>query len=284
MQWFSEVTVSYNICLTAYLTFLHIIVLRMFSFELIIRSLVTYEGINEMTDIIVIGNPGSVDAGNFNSPSGPSFANQHGAAQLANNYWSSAPDPVTADKDVADADQNQEIVVIGKRIKEEMRWPFVNSAAVPGGFRKAPCIQIVRNSEVASILKNMKFQVTSKDYGTGRAGANNVGKGGSAIPVEINVDALKNYAALTGGLQYLVNHEVAHSLKYMQEFAQQKWLEYLAGAGAGMTPDQARASFADSAEFKLNEARANTIARALSGNSPWNFVPTYGFDDSCGPV
>jgi hypothetical protein len=226
-----------------------------------------------LNEIIVTANPMYIDSGNQVTPSGYQPV-QAQAQQVALSYQ--ARPSFKQNSDVTDP----AIVVIGQRLKNAMTTFYVNFALGANYPILLPCIGNVNRSELASILWNLSFTATTTDYGTGRAGANNVGVGDSAVPVDINYAELKNYDALAGGLDYLTLHETAHALVAMQAYDRSMWNSYIAGPGKSLTAAQRIAQYPNSAQFMQNEARANTIAKALNqfvGKTPWAFTPTNGY-------
>ncbi len=175
-----------------------------------------------------------------------------------------------------------EIVVIGQKLESIITTDFVISALIGVPFNLA-CVGTVSRSEIVMSLYNLRINATKQIFGPGRAGENLVGAGGvnrSEVLVNINVDSLKGYDALTGGLEYLVLHEIAHALPAMQTYDQQMWEAYIAGPGNGLTPAQQRANYYLSAQFAQNEARANSVARSLQqllGRPAPGFTPTHGY-------
>ena len=129
-------------------------------------------------------------------------------------------------------------------------------------------------------MRNLKFTASNKDFGVGRAGENLVGIGNGDVPVIINVTALRGYNLLNGGLLYLVLHEIAHALSVMQTSNAELWEAYKNGPGKNLSPADQTTQYPNSDQFKANEARANSIARAMAGSGAanWNFTPTYGYE------
>jgi hypothetical protein len=185
---------------------------------------------------------------------------------------------VTVEDDVDD----NEIVVVAQRLEQQITmFGILLLAAAPSNtMYNFPCIGSVGARELASLVQRLRFKITDEDYGPGRAGKNRVGEDGPMVPIDINAEALKGYDALPGGLSYLVAHEMTHALKKMQEYDKAMWDSYLAGAGANLTHDQRVDQYPDSNEFKQNEARTNTVGRALIealNRDETGFEPTNGY-------
>ncbi|HEY4547736.1 MAG TPA: hypothetical protein VIG90_15125 [Pedomonas sp.] len=180
----------------------------------------------------------------------------------------------------ADAD-TPEIRVVVQQFKTTMQNFLVPYTAYIGKTVTLPFIGQVPGNLVRGILSSLKFKVVSKDFGPGRAGANLAGTNDISIPVEINKQQLLAYSQLPGGLAYLIAHEAAHSFKQMREFNAQMFTQYQAGAGRGLSYNQQVAQFpTDAATFGLNEARTNTIARAIMQQvnmAPIGFTPSWGY-------
>lgn len=176
--------------------------------------------------------------------------------------------------------------MIGGRIKGKIFDLLMASQDFLGGTINLPCIGSVPGGTLRGTLANLRFQVTSKNYGPNRAGTNLSKSGVSSIPVEVNQTALKGYAALDGdgGLLYLIAHEFAHAQKALRDYNQANFRAFQNGAGKGMSVPQARSAFEFTAEFAENEARANKIAQEilrLLNRGSFNFPPPYGFSTSC---
>lgn len=230
----------------------------------------------EVSEIIVIANPHTITSDNATNPM-PGPTNAGGGALEQIKRWEAITNAnVTADPDVVSAVN----VVAGKLKHQIILFGRTSQNPSNAGGYNLPCIGAAGGAEITSLLQRLKFRITSKNYGVGRAGANNVGSDGANVPVEINLDALNKYAALSGGIQYVIAHEIAHALASMQAYNNAKWQQYIAGAGAGLTNEQRLAQYPASQEFKDNEARANTVGQALLaqwGAPPIGFTPTNGY-------
>ena len=85
---------------------------------------------------------------------------------------------------------------------------------------------------------------------------------------------------MTNGLNFAVAHEIAHSLYVMRQYTLQMWTDYLARTG-DLPLEQKRMEYHLSPEFRANEERTNTVARALA--QAFNLPdiepdPTYGYE------
>ncbi len=163
------------------------------------------------------------------------------------------------------------IEAIGERLKDIMAQAHAIMAPSPSLSTDIPCIGQTSHAEIANILRTMRFHVTNSDFGPGRAGENIIDPANSTVVVHVNAASLKGYDVLTGGLAYLVAHEVAHALIAMQAYDKRLWQSYITGTGAGLPVTRQSAEYPRSAEFAQNEARANTIARALT--EMWDLPP-----------
>ena len=102
------------------------------------------------------------------------------------------------------------------------------------------------------------------------------------MPQALTGDSVLGYGQLENGIAYLVAHEIAHSLPQMQLYDQTLWNDYLETAEEGLTEDELRANYYESPQFAKNEARANSIARAIAamiGKSPMIPDPRHGYED-----
>ena len=191
-----------------------------------------------------------------------------------------AKDNVKIDPDVS----TDEIVVIGQRIKTDL-ITIAASATISshGGWGpqvNIPCIGWVKYAEIAGNAKNMSFQLTSQNFGPGRAGENLVGSDGLKVPIQMNATAALGYSQLTNGIMYLITHEIAHSLHAMQQYNNQQWQSFVSGADPSLTQAQLIAAYPNSPQFAANEARANTVARAIAkalGQGAMTPDPTHGY-------
>lgn len=188
-------------------------------------------------------------------------------------------DNVKVDPDAA----TEEIVVVGKRIKDTVTQVAVASAVSSGGGWAAgftaPCVGRIAYAEIAGNAKNMTWRLSTQNFGAGRAGENLAGSSGTAVPVNINATAALDYSKLTNGLIYLVTHEIAHSLTVMQQYNNAQWQQYVARF-PGLTQEQLVAAYPDSPEFAANEARSNTVAKAIAqklGMGAMSPDPTHGY-------
>lgn len=222
---------------------------------------------------IIVTAPYSVFLANWQNPTlAPSLQAQ------ARFIWFNNLPTVTKEDDVVDA----EIVVTGNRLKARVTTIAMNLDGRSHINPVLPCIGTTSGKEIASLAIALRFKLTNKDFGPGRAGENGIGSAGSTVPVAINTQHLKGYDQLVGGLDYLVGHEIAHGLKPMQEYNQQMWTQYINGAGKGLTADQQKAQYPNSAEFKANEARANTVGKALLEQLNNANIPSPGFTPNNG--
>ncbi|MCD2317604.1 hypothetical protein LQ954_15755 [Sphingomonas sp. IC-11] len=223
-------------------------------------------------DIVVIANPQSPPATEIPvpnpGPGDPATAAVRQNAQFIQQVLKSESD-VTGD----------DIVVVGKRfidtaLKLATATTFVRNSGI-----SVPCLG--DNIYLRGPMLALRFNLTNKTFGPGRAGAN-YASGGSTSPVDINAADFKSYMAYgEGGAGYLITHEMAHTFKSMRDFNAAKFSEFRSGAGAGLSLDEAKAAFANTPGFIEVEARANTIARAiynkLSDGKDYGFTPTNGY-------
>ncbi|WBY06672.1 hypothetical protein PIB19_14095 [Sphingomonas sp. 7/4-4] len=234
----------------------------------------------DSNEIIVIAKPDVVTIGNQTNPT-PGPSTDGGALQFAQRSQAKANASVTVEPAASD----DEIVVVAQKFKQELIALYHTGAAIPilTGTHSIPCIGNVTGRELYSIINNLKFSITTQNFGEGRAGANYHGTtDGNSVPVSLNATAVKAYAgaSLPNGISYLVAHEIAHTLNAMQTYNKQLWEAYVTGAGAGLTYEQQVAQYPNSDQFKENEARANTVGRAiqaLMNRSASGFTPTYGY-------
>ena len=228
-------------------------------------------------EIIVIGRPEQTTTGNYASVATSSGPPGGGAnAQLQENS-SAANNSVDVDSDASD----DEIVVIAQRLKSNNQ--SINMQLTPVRIINLPCIGPKSTQDIRKLAVSLRFQVTTTDYGPGRAGEN-LGASGTPINVIINKRALKGYDALSGGLAYLSLHEIAHSFKEMRDFNKAQFEAYIAGAGRDLSYEQQKAQFPNSPEFRENEARTNSIAKAICDSlngMAIGFFPTNGYTAQC---
>ncbi|EZP50046.1 hypothetical protein [Sphingomonas sp. RIT328] len=236
-----------------------------------------------MVPIVVIGKPEETVSGGFtiNAPVSPSSGPPGGTnvAPLMQQNQAAAAKSVTVESDA----QDEDIVVIARKIKDTVNRVMVQMTARMGRSLPLPCIPAQDGAVIRAMVGSLVFNVTTKNYGEGRAGENLSGAGTSNIPVNINNSYLKDYAKLDGGIMYLVLHEVGHSFKASRDFGKAQWESWYnsTGKASGLTGEALSAAYANSAQFALNEARANTIAKAIAdmmaNEDKINFTPTHGY-------
>jgi hypothetical protein len=232
-----------------------------------------------MEDIVVVANPQETVPSFFNAPSPPPGPGSP-QDQLMRQAQFAAANCLEIDTDATD----DEVVVIGQRLRQAVRSTMNYTMTFGNSMVNLPCIGRQSPALIRGIAGSLKIKVTSKDYGPGRAGANFAGSSSTTIPVEINNVDLKGYGLLPGGTNYLVLHEIAHSFKAMRDFSQSQFTAYQNGAGKGLSLADQKAQYYSSPEFAENEARANSIAKALAtpqANLGFDFTPTHGFSTSC---
>ncbi len=233
---------------------------------------------NASDDIVVVAYPQQVTSGFFtiNAPLGASGpAGGTNMAPIIAQNRAASERSVEVDPDASDAD----IVVIASRIKNSIF--NMMTVATAGITINSPCMPPLSGMQLRAMIGSLKFKVTTKDYGEGRAGENLTDSSTTGIPVNVNATALKGYDKLGGGISYLILHEVAHSLPAMRNFAKAQFDQWYAREGSGLTGQALADAYAGSAEFKLNEARANTIAKAMIDQLPnsgtFNFTPKHEY-------
>lgn len=233
---------------------------------------------DEAGDIVVVANPSESTSGTF-IPNAPMTAGGQGGLNIPQ---MSAQNRAAAEKIVeVDPDANDEdIVVIGRRIKDTAYNHMM--VAMANVTISSPCLPSpISGQQLRGMLGSIKMKVTTKNYGEGRAGENLTNSKTTSIPVNVNATALKGYAKLSGGISYLLLHEVAHSLKPMRDFAKAQYNQWYAREGGGLTGQALADAYAKSPEFALNEARANTIAKAmldaLPNSGTFGFQPKHGY-------
>ncbi len=231
-------------------------------------------------EIIVIANPEETTTGGYAAiaiAAGGSGPGGGGANRQLRDNEAAAANSVKIEDDVND----DEVVVIANSMKRGA-VNIYHQLTPPRDFN-LPCVGIVSSATLRNIALGLQFRVTNKDFGEGRAGENHA-KSNKPVYVDINKDAFKGYAKLSGGLNYLTLHEIAHSLKQMRDFNKSQFDTYSNGAGKGLSYDERKANFPKSPEFAENEARANAIARAIA--QAMNGIsmlenPKHGFETSC---
>lgn len=128
------------------------------------------------------------------APAGPA-GGAVAAGQVAASEWG-AREVVTSDSDVDDTDSD--IIVVKNKIKD-VGGDIIVTAVISGyptngaGTFSVPCIGSVSYGEIASILNQLTFNLTNKNYGPGRAGQNHAGEDGDAVPVELNASSAVDY-------------------------------------------------------------------------------------------
>lgn len=231
-------------------------------------------------EIVVIGNPTQLVSGVFvmgGTQTGGPAGGMNVAPLIAQNQAAAAAS-VEVDSDASD----EEILVIARNIRGTILNALNQLNARMGYQIVIPCLSEAQaGNKIRAMLGSLKFKVTSKEYGTGRAGANNAGTGTTSIPVEINKEALRVYGKLDGGVLYLIFHEIAHTFEEMRQFTKSQFETWLAREGAGLSGQALKDAYAKSPEFAANEARTNSIARGLVGllnnMGKINFNPTFGY-------
>lgn len=232
-------------------------------------------------EIVVIANPAyspSQDVSPFPStpaPGGSGNPANHPAvvANRENQAWVGAV--LNKDADISD----EEIVVTGTRFRAVASSLATIAVSVPAQSFQIPCTLVTL--PIRPTLLSMRFTLTNRDFGPGRAGAN-YASGGYVTPVDINYTQFQQYMAHgDSGAAYLILHEVAHTFKVMRDYTQLKWNEFLAGAGANLTPVERDAMWSSTPQHKQIEARTNTIAREmykiLSQGKDFSFEPGNGY-------
>ena len=85
--------------------------------------------------------------------------------------------------------EGADIVVIGQRLKGEV-VTFAVAASMVGSIPTG-CAGSVSGNEVAAIARHMRFHISNRNFGSGRAGENRAAEGND-VPIEVNADALRD--------------------------------------------------------------------------------------------
>lgn len=130
----------------------------------------------DVSEVVVIAKPNVVTPDNQTNPApGPSGG---GATAIMQHMQACALANVTCAEDVTVS----EVAVVANALRGEIIYLGNLFLRHTSNIYNLPCIGNVSGGELASLIQRLKFKVTKVNYGTGRAGANNIGLDGANVP------------------------------------------------------------------------------------------------------
>lgn len=124
----------------------------------------------------------------------------------------------------------------------------------------------ISGKDLKELWSNIDFQITDRTtFGTDRGGAYDRATGIATF----NVDTVMGWDAWTGGLAFILLHEVAHSSAMGAAVDLQMWTSHLANGGTASNYN------ASSPYFQENEEFSNIFALQLTGTLGLALAPTF---------
>lgn len=127
-------------------------------------------------------------------------------------------------------------------------------------------------AELKDLWNRIDFKITDAAFTTDRGGALDFGSGTSAI----NFNTVEGWGAWTGGLGFLLLHEVAHFSEMGQTVDTAMWNAHLAAGGTQANYDASSPYFQENEEF--GNASALAMTATLEMELAGSFEPTNGYE------
>jgi hypothetical protein len=235
----------------------------------------------DVSEVVVTGYywPTFSQTGTCYTPVGPGVGPQMMLTQYASQYG--ATPHVTVSTTDNSAAAQQAIADLANTGASNFACAAMNASNNSATTVAMPDASPVAFGTIANILNNTTYVITDTNYGPGRAGENMINTTTGKITVEININDLKGYDSITGGLNYLVLHEVGHDVAGAVAEETAMWNQYLQepGVSAQSYADQV-ANYPSSQEFQTNEAWSNSAGQSIAhaiGVQWISVVPNYGY-------